>query len=175
MIAASSSLYTNYLLLRNIKGIGIINAIVLLCTTDNFQRFDNPRKFACYCGGAPFEHTSGISIWGKRRLLHWHCMKDKKRNNPGILLSVFTINKRSAIAYYHLFSRLDMLDLAVYINVRWMLHLICWLYPILIIYVNGEVFYKKFIKHICFMIIIVYLHRKLKIIFNKTRKLSSFT
>ncbi|MFR1738551.1 IS110 family transposase [Phocaeicola massiliensis] len=65
MIAASSSLYTNYLLLRNIKGIGIINAIVLLCTTDNFQRFDNPRKFACYCGGAPFEHTSGISIWGK--------------------------------------------------------------------------------------------------------------
>ena len=35
----------------------------------------------------------------------------KKRNNPGILLSVFTINKRSAIAYYHLFSRLDMLDL----------------------------------------------------------------
>lgn len=163
MIAASSSLYTNYLLLRNIKGIGIINAIVLLCTTDNFQRFDNPRKFACYCGGAPFEHTSGISIWGKRRLLHWHCMKDKKRNNPGILLSVFTINKRSAIAYYHLFSRLDMLDLAVYINVRWMLHLICWLYPILIIYVNGEVFYKKFIKHICFMIIIVYLHRKLKL------------
>ena len=35
MIAASSSLYTNYLLLRNIKGIGIINAIVLLCTNDS--------------------------------------------------------------------------------------------------------------------------------------------
>lgn len=111
----------------------------------------------------------------KRRLLHWHCMKDKKRNNPGILLSVFTINKRSAIAYYHCFPDQICLIWTVYINVRWMLHLICWLYPILIIYVNGEVFYKKFIKHICFMIIIVYLHRKLKIIFNKTRKLSSFT
>ena len=30
LIAASTSLYTNYLLLRSIKGIGIINAIVLL-------------------------------------------------------------------------------------------------------------------------------------------------
>lgn len=65
LIAASTSLYTNYLLLRSIKGIGIINAIVLLYVTDNFQRFDNPRKFACYCGVAPFEHTSGISIRGK--------------------------------------------------------------------------------------------------------------
>ena len=65
LIAASSSLYTNYLLLRSIKGIGIINAIVLRCVTENFQRFDNPRKFDCYCGVAPFEHTSGISIRGR--------------------------------------------------------------------------------------------------------------
>lgn len=70
LIAANSSLYTNYILLRSIKGIGIINAIVLLCVTDNFQRFDDPRKFACYCGVAPFEHTSGISIRGKHRPLH---------------------------------------------------------------------------------------------------------
>lgn len=65
LITANSSLYTNYILLRSIKGIGVINAVVLLCVTDNFQRFDNPRKFACYCGVAPFEHTSGISIRGK--------------------------------------------------------------------------------------------------------------
>lgn len=68
LIAANSSLYTNYILLRSIKGIGIINAIVLLCVTDNFQRFDDPRKFACYCGVAPFEHTSGISIRGKTQI-----------------------------------------------------------------------------------------------------------
>ena len=65
LIAASCSLCTNYLLLRSIKGVGIINAIVLLCVTNNFQRVDNPGKFACYCGVAPVEHTSGISIWGK--------------------------------------------------------------------------------------------------------------
>ena len=52
LIAASTSLYTN-LLLRSIKGIGIINAIVLLCVTDNFQRFDNPRKFCLLLWGRP--------------------------------------------------------------------------------------------------------------------------
>ena len=65
LIAANSSLYTNFILLRSIKGIGVINTIVLQCVTNNFQRFDNPRKFAYYCGVAPFEHTSGISIRGK--------------------------------------------------------------------------------------------------------------
>ncbi|WP_353886855.1 IS110 family transposase [uncultured Bacteroides sp.] len=63
------------MLLRSIKGIGIINTIVLLCVTANFQRFSNPRKFACYCGVAPFEHASGISIREKHRLLHWQTKK----------------------------------------------------------------------------------------------------
>ena len=76
LIAASCSLCTNYLLLRSIKGVGIINAIVLLCVTNNFQRFDNPRKFACYCGVAPFEHTSGISIRGKM------CIRDSRLTIP---------------------------------------------------------------------------------------------
>lgn len=61
------SLSTNYKLLRSITGIGMINAIVLLCVTNNFKRFTDPRKFACYSGVAPFEHTSGISIRGKTR------------------------------------------------------------------------------------------------------------
>ena len=69
LIAASTSLYTNYLLLRSIKGIGIINAIVLLCVTDNFQRFDNPRKFIV---GSPHLNILQVFPYGeKRRLLHW--------------------------------------------------------------------------------------------------------
>ena len=67
VVANSDSLSINYMLLRSIKGIGIINAIVLLCVTGNFQKFSDPRKFACYCGVAPFEHTSGSSIRGKTR------------------------------------------------------------------------------------------------------------
>ena len=67
IINSSVLLAENYELLTSIKGIGMINAIVLLCVTDNFRRFSDPRKFACYCGVAPFEHTSGTSIRGKTR------------------------------------------------------------------------------------------------------------
>jgi transposase len=67
IIASNISLSTNYKLLTSITGIGMMNAILLLCVTDNFERFSNPRKFACYCGVAPFEHTSGTSIRGKTR------------------------------------------------------------------------------------------------------------
>lgn len=67
IIISSVALSTNYQLLTSIKGIGMIKAIVLLCVTDNFHRFSDPRKFACYCGVAPFEHSSGTSIRGKTR------------------------------------------------------------------------------------------------------------
>lgn len=50
IINSSRALKENYALLTSIKGIGMINAIVLLCVTDNFRRFSDPRKFACYYG-----------------------------------------------------------------------------------------------------------------------------
>ena len=67
IISSSAPLAENYELLTSIKGIGMINAILLLCVTDNFSRFSDPRKFACYCGVTPFEHTSGSSIRGRTR------------------------------------------------------------------------------------------------------------
>jgi len=70
IIHTSISLSLNYKLLTSITGVGIINAIILLCVTDNFKRFSDPRKFACYCGVAPFEHTSGTSIRGKTTTSH---------------------------------------------------------------------------------------------------------
>ncbi len=70
VINSNISLQANYKLLTSITGIGPINAIILLCVTNNFHRFSDPRKFACYCGVAPFEHTSGISIRGKTQTSH---------------------------------------------------------------------------------------------------------
>jgi transposase len=67
IIQSNLSLATNYKLLKSITGIGMMNAVILLCVTSNFQRFSDYRKFACYCGVAPFEHTSGISIRGKTK------------------------------------------------------------------------------------------------------------
>lgn len=69
-LATEEMLQTNYDLLVSIRGIGFVSAVALLIATENFTRFDDHRKFACYCGVAPFTHTSGTSIRGKTRVSH---------------------------------------------------------------------------------------------------------
>ena len=64
LIAAVSNICRNYKLLTSIKGVGPITAIVMLCSTLNFTKITDHRKFACYCGLAPFEHSSGTSVRG---------------------------------------------------------------------------------------------------------------
>ena len=49
-------------LLCSIPGIGLVTAVALILVTNNFTAFNDSRKFASYCGVAPFEHTSGTSI-----------------------------------------------------------------------------------------------------------------
>lgn len=73
-IKQERELSKNYDLITSIKGIGPVVATNTLIKTGNFTRFSNGRKFACYCGIAPFEHTSGSSIKGKTRINH---MADK--------------------------------------------------------------------------------------------------
>jgi transposase len=60
----------NYQLLISIKSVGKVLAIATIVKTSNFTRFSNGRKFACYCGTAPFEHSSGTSVKGKPRVSH---------------------------------------------------------------------------------------------------------
>lgn len=67
VIEENTSVKQNYSLLKSVIGIGMINAALLLCTTDNFTRFETPRQYASYCGVAPFEHSSGTSVRGKTR------------------------------------------------------------------------------------------------------------
>lgn len=61
-------LATNYKLMSSVVGIGLINAALILIATANFTLFDSPRKFGCYCGVVPFEHSSGTSVRGKKRV-----------------------------------------------------------------------------------------------------------
>ena len=57
-------------LLCSIPGIGLVTAVALILATNNFTAFSDSRKFASYCGVAPFEHTSGTSIRGRTRTSH---------------------------------------------------------------------------------------------------------
>jgi transposase len=57
-------------LLISVPGVGKVTAINMICFTNEFTLFKNAKQLACYCGIAPFEHTSGSSIRGKTRVSH---------------------------------------------------------------------------------------------------------
>jgi transposase len=58
----------NYHLIQTIKGIGPVLAKYMIIYTENFSLFNDPRKFACFAGIAPFEYSSGTSVKGRTRV-----------------------------------------------------------------------------------------------------------
>lgn len=60
----------NYSLITSIKGIGKVNGLMTIAYTENFTSFSNPRSYAVYVGVAPFDHSSGTSIRGRKRVSH---------------------------------------------------------------------------------------------------------
>ena len=57
-------------LLTSIDGVGKVVALNMIIATEAFTRFDDPRKFSCYAGLAPFSYTSGSSQHSKNRVSH---------------------------------------------------------------------------------------------------------
>lgn len=87
-LISEEDIQTNYDLLASVTGIGFVSAVHILITTENFTRFTDARKFACYCGVAPFEYESGSSIRGKTKTSH---LANKK------IKSLLTMSAISAI------------------------------------------------------------------------------
>jgi transposase len=90
IIDQQKSLKQNFHLLQSIKGVGKILALTAIIKTHNFNRFVNARKFACFCGTAPFEHSSGSSIKKKSRVSH---LADKQ------MKTLLDLSAKSAIQY----------------------------------------------------------------------------
>lgn len=90
IVQTDKDLNKNYSLLQSIKGVGPVVALATIIKTGNFTRFTNPRKFACFCGTAPFEHTSGSSIRGKTKI---SSLRDKK------MKTLLDLAAKSAIQY----------------------------------------------------------------------------
>lgn len=57
----------NYELLTSIKGIGMVNALMTIVYTENFESFEEARSYAVYAGVIPFDYSSGKSIKGRKR------------------------------------------------------------------------------------------------------------
>ena len=74
--------------IKSVPGIGLYTAAYMIVATRCMTRFSTSRKFACYCGVAPFEHSSGSSYRRKTRVHH---LADKK------LKSLFHMGALSAI------------------------------------------------------------------------------
>jgi transposase len=70
LIISTPKLEKSYNLLQSITGIALVNATMMILCTNNFEGITNARSFACYCGVAPFEYTSGTSIRGKTKVSH---------------------------------------------------------------------------------------------------------
>jgi len=59
-----------YKLLVSIKGVGTQTSLFMIAYTSAFTKFKNARKFASYCGIAPFPNSSGTSIRGCTKVSH---------------------------------------------------------------------------------------------------------
>lgn len=71
IIQSDEILLRLYKLITSVSGIGFVTACHILVTTNEFININDPKKYACYSGVAPFEHTSGTSIRGRNRVSHF--------------------------------------------------------------------------------------------------------
>lgn len=62
LVNADSEIKKKVAIASSIKGVGPITALSFLVYTKGFTSFNNAKELACYCGVAPFNKSSGISI-----------------------------------------------------------------------------------------------------------------
>lgn len=99
IIKTNQKLNQQYKLVVSVKGIGNQTALFMIVTTNGFTKFKTWRKYASYCGIAPFPNASGTSIRGRTKVSN---LANKK------LKSLFDLCAKSAIQnnpemkiYYH--------------------------------------------------------------------------
>lgn len=81
----------NYELLKTVPGIGEVIARYLIGCTNNFSSVKNGKELSCFAGVAPFGHSSGSSIKGRKRV---HFMADKK------LKALLYMGALATLSYY---------------------------------------------------------------------------
>lgn len=70
IIKENKELTKMYKLITSIKGVGAQTALYMIVYTQGFTQFETWRKFASYCGTAPFPNSSGTSLKGRTKVSH---------------------------------------------------------------------------------------------------------
>jgi transposase len=90
IVCSNDQLKLLYKLITSIKSVGQQTALFMIAYTDGFTKFKDSRKFAAYCGIAPFPNTSGTSVRGKTKVSH---LANKK------IKSLFDLCAKNAIVH----------------------------------------------------------------------------
>jgi transposase len=98
LIKDDDKLKRMYQIITSINGIGMVTASYILVTTNEFINICDPKKFACYSGVVPFEHTSGTSVRGKSRVSH---IANKSIKSLLHLSAISTLNSPGEIQDYY--------------------------------------------------------------------------
>lgn len=98
IIDNDSQLKKIYALVTSVIGIGFVTAVNLIVYTNEFKAINDARKLACYCGIAPFEHTSGSSIRGRSKVSH---MANKKLKTNLHMASLSSVRLDQGLKVYY--------------------------------------------------------------------------
>lgn len=82
----------------SVDGVGVITAVHIIVSTNEFISINDPRKYACYSGIAPFEHSSGTSVRGRNRVSH---RANKTVKTILHLCAMSAINKKGELQDYY--------------------------------------------------------------------------
>lgn len=88
-----------FAVVTSVDGVGEVIFWEMITTTNEFKLFSCPRKFACYAGVSPFEHSSGTSIRSKTRVSQFANKKMKKLFHMGAMAAIC---KEGELANYYL-------------------------------------------------------------------------
>ncbi len=99
LIKKDDSLSHLFKIVTSVEGVGSVVFWEMIITTNEFKLFSCPRKFACYTGVVPFEHSSGTSIRGGTRVSH---IANKKMKRLLHMAALAVISKQGELGdYYH--------------------------------------------------------------------------
>lgn len=68
LVREDQQIAEQFKIVTSVPGIGKITGLNVIISTGEFTRIREAKKFSCYSGVAPFEHSSGSSIRGKTRV-----------------------------------------------------------------------------------------------------------
>jgi transposase len=97
LIESDAQTAGNDKLAQSVIGIGPVTSAYMIAVTENYTTFIDPRKFACYCGVAPFPNRSGTRR-GSTRVSH---IANKKMKSLFSNCTMSAINFDPEIAKYY--------------------------------------------------------------------------